>query len=66
MEKWIELANHLMTRWRMGTERHSHKQMNGTTGPDQTRDSDNQGNRQKEWVGYWNLPKSPDFFEAGL
>lgn len=21
---------------------------------------------RKRWVGYWNLPKSPDFFEAGL
>ena len=48
MEKWIELANHLMTRWRMGTESRSHKRMNGTPGPDRTRDSDNRGNRQKE------------------
>ncbi|GJS94067.1 hypothetical protein Tco_0801035 [Tanacetum coccineum] len=48
MEKWIEPANHLMTRWRMGTERRSHKRMNGTPGPDRTRDSDNPGNRQKE------------------
>ncbi|KAK6774801.1 hypothetical protein RDI58_030040 [Solanum bulbocastanum] len=48
MEKWIELANHLMTRWRMGTESRSHKRMNGAPGPDRTRDSDNPGNRQKE------------------
>jgi hypothetical protein len=48
MEKWIELANHLMTRRRMGTESRSHKRMNGTPGPDRTRDSDNPGNRQKE------------------
>ncbi|GKB42551.1 hypothetical protein Tco_0887493, partial [Tanacetum coccineum] len=32
----------------MGTERRSHKRMNGTPGPDRTRDSDNPGNRQKE------------------
>ena len=24
------------------------------------------GISRKRWVGYWNLPKSPDFFEAGL
>ncbi|KAI3491340.1 hypothetical protein L1887_44319 [Cichorium endivia] len=33
---------------RMGTESRSHKRMNGTPGPDRTRDSDNPGNRQKE------------------
>nr|GFB81627.1 hypothetical protein [Tanacetum cinerariifolium] len=32
----------------MGTERRSHKRMNGTLGPDRTRDSDNPRNRQKE------------------